>query len=70
MTTWNRGAERITAMRTGILGQHMSLFYEPGDVELKTDQALTLLLLGAASKTRVGDAEEWFPISAMLVPTG
>ena len=44
VVTWNRGAERIEGYSTQeILGQHLSLFYEPGDVELKRpDQALTL----------------------------
>ena len=54
--TWNRGAERITGYRAQeILGQHISLFYEPGDVELKKhDQALNV----AATEGRFED-EGW-----------
>ena len=44
VVTWNSGAERITGYRTEeIVGQHISLFYEPGDVELKRpNQALNI----------------------------
>ena len=44
VVTWNRGAERIEGYSAQeILGQHLSLFYEPGDVELKKpDQALSV----------------------------
>ena len=44
VVTWNSGAERITGYRAEeIVGQHLSLFYEPGDVELKRpDQALNI----------------------------
>jgi PAS domain S-box-containing protein len=54
--TWNRGAERITGYRAQeILGQHSSLFYEQGDVELKKhDQALNV----AATEGRFED-EGW-----------
>ena len=56
VTTWNRGAERITGYRAQeILGQHSSLFYEQGDVELKKhDQALNV----AATEGRFED-EGW-----------
>jgi PAS domain S-box-containing protein len=56
VVTWNMGAERIKGYRTEeILGQHISLFYEPGDVELKKpDQALNV----AATKGRFED-ESW-----------
>jgi PAS domain S-box-containing protein len=42
--TWNSGAERIKGYSTQeILGRHISLFYEPGDIELKKpDQALSV----------------------------
>ena len=54
--TWNRGAERITGYRAQeILGKHISLFYEQGDVELKKhDQALNV----AATEGRFED-EGW-----------
>ncbi|HET9522689.1 MAG TPA: PAS domain S-box protein, partial [Terrimicrobiaceae bacterium] len=44
VVTWNSGAERITGYRAEeIVGQHLSLFYEPGDVELKRPhQALNI----------------------------
>jgi PAS domain S-box-containing protein len=56
VVAWNRGAERIKGYRTQeILGQHISLFYEPGDVELKKpDQALNV----AATEGRFED-EGW-----------
>ena len=56
VVTWNRGAERIEGYSTQeILGQHISLFYEPGDVELKKpDQALNV----AAAEGRFED-EGW-----------
>ena len=56
VATWNRGAERIKGYRAQeILGQHISLFYEPGDVELKKpDQALSV----AATEGRFED-EGW-----------
>ena len=56
VVTWNRGAERIEGYSTQeILGQHISLFYEPGDVELKkADQALNV----AATEGRFED-EGW-----------
>ncbi len=56
VVTWNRGAERIKGYRAQeILGQHISLFYEPGDVELKKhDQALNV----AATEGRFED-EGW-----------
>jgi len=40
--TWNEGAERIKGYSgQEILGQHISVFYEPGDIELgKPDEAL------------------------------
>jgi PAS domain S-box-containing protein len=56
VVTWNMGAGRIKGYRTEeILGQHISLFYEPGDVELKKpDQALKV----AATEGRFED-ESW-----------
>ena len=44
VVTWNSGAERITGYRTEeIVGQHIALFYQPDDVELKRpNQALTI----------------------------
>jgi PAS domain S-box-containing protein len=56
VVTWNSGAERIKGYRTQeILGQHISFFYESGDVELKKpDQALNL----AATDGRFED-EGW-----------
>jgi PAS domain S-box-containing protein len=53
VVTWNSGAERIKGYPAPeILGQHFSLFYEPGDVALKKpDQALNL----AATEGRCED---------------
>ena len=53
VVTWNRGAERIEGYSAQeILGQHLSLFYEPGDIELKKpDQALSV----AATEGRLED---------------
>ena len=44
VVTWNRGAERVAGYSVQeILGEHISLLYEPGDVELKKpDQALSV----------------------------
>ena len=44
VVTWNSGAERITGYRTEeIVGQHIALFYQPDDFELKRpNQALTM----------------------------